>query len=237
MVLRILSLALLLTAPLVGARAQSASRWQAALPQQRLRSLSLAIGMAPSLTSTGYRRQTLYPESNGQLVEPVWLDSRRTGIGFGAGATVYYTYAPGWSVGAGLWYHQQTIRQLRRPVAGPGTTLIRSRALRLPLSITFQPGTQRLSPLFTLGLLTDFGLPTQLVARRGSEPTQYLRVAQSINPTFQASVGAGAAYRLGRQLTVQLQPTLIYGVGQFGGATTFHPTLELALQTQALWRF
>ncbi|QJD80772.1 outer membrane beta-barrel protein [Spirosoma rhododendri] len=201
------------------------------------RNLALSATVAPTYTTTNYARQTLYPDSDGQVVEPVHLAGQRSAPGFVAGVSLRYTYAPGWTVSAGLLYQQSGMRQQRLPAAGEGSTRVTYRSVRLPVAINFKSSPKPLSPYFTLALLTDFPLTTRLTATRTGEPTQQLRVRNSINPLFSAQLGAGGFCQLSNRYALIVQPTLAYTIGRFGGSTTTSPSLELGLQVQAVVGF
>lgn len=200
------------------------------------RSVALSAVVAPTYTTTDYTRQTLYPDSDGQIVEPVHLAGQRSAPGFVAGISLLYTYAPGWTVSTGLLYRQSSMRQERLPIAGEGATRVSSRAVRLPVAINYRPSSKPLSPYFTLALLADFPLTTRLLATRDGESTQQLRVRNTLNPTFSAQIGAGGYCQLSDRYALIAQPTLAYTVGRFGGATAFSPSFELGLQVQVVYR-
>lgn len=200
------------------------------------RTVALSAIAAPTYTTTNYARQTLYPDSDGQIVEPVHLAGSRGSGGFTAGISVLYTYAPGWTFSTGLLYRQSIMRQERLPIAGEGATRVNSRSVRVPVAINFRPSIKPVSPYFSLALLTDFPLTTRLIAARDGEPTQQLRVRNTLNPTFSAQLGAGGYCQLTDRYALIAQPTLAYTVGRFGGATTFSPSFELGLQLQVVYR-
>ncbi len=200
------------------------------------RSVALSAVVAPTYTTTNYARQTLYPTSDGQIVEPVHLAGQRSATGFTIGGSLLYTYTPGWTFSTGLLYRQSSMRQERLPIAGEGSTRVSSRSIRLPVAINYRPSLKPLSPYFSLALLTDLPLATRLLATRNGEPTQQLRVRNTLNPTFSAQLGAGGYCQLTDRYALIIQPTLAYTIGRFGGATAFSPSFELGLQLQAVYR-
>jgi hypothetical protein len=200
------------------------------------RSVALSATVAPTYTTTSYARQTLYPDSDGQIVEPVHLAGQRSAPGFTAGVSLLYTYAPGWTVSAGLLYQQSGMRQQRLPAAGEGSTRVTSRSVRLPVAINFRASPKPLSPYFTLALLTDLPLTTRLTATRTGESTQQLRVRNSVNPLFSAQLGVGGFCQLSDRYALIAQPTLAYTIGRFGGSTTASSSVEIGLQVQVVYR-
>ena len=171
------------------------------------------------------------------MVEPVYVNGIRWATGFSAGVSVLYTYAPGWTVSSGIWYHQLSIRQARQPIAGEGTVTLRSRAIRFPLLLHYALSSQRLTPYFTFGFLVDAPITARVVVARGAEPTQYLRLTGSGNPIFHGMLGAGLQYKLTERYRLMAQPIWTYTFGQFGGASTHNNSFELSVQTQVAYRF
>ena len=200
------------------------------------RTISVSATVAPTLVRTNYNRTFLYPDSDGQVVEPIFLAGTTHAVGYSAGLTAYYTYGPGWSVAAGIWYGQAALRQAR-PVAGDGTTAIRSRALRLPLLLNYQPSTRRLSPYFSLGLLLDFSLASRVVVTRPGLPTQRLRLRTEAGPVFKPTLGAGGRYRLNNRFALIVQPVWVYTLGRFGGEQTTNLSYEVSVLTQVTYQF
>lgn len=199
--------------------------------------LSVSAMVAPTFSRTNYFYRYLYPESDGQVVEPVYLSGVRWAMGFQAGASVMYEYAPGWSVSSGVWYVQLTTRQARQPAAGEGTVTVRSRAVRLPLLLNYASSTKRLSPYFSFGPLIDVPLTGRVVVRRGSQSTQYLRLETTKRPIFHALLGVGARYQLNDHYTLIAQPAWAYTFGQLGSASTNDPSFELSLRLQMVYWF
>ena len=200
------------------------------------RTISISATVAPALVRTNYNRTFLYPESDGQVVEPIFLAGMTNATGYSAGLTVCYAYAPGWSATAGIWYGQTTLQQAR-PVAGDGTTAIRSRAVRLPLLLNYQPLTRRLSPYFSLGLVLDFPLTSRVVVTRPGLPTQRLRLRTDAGPVFKPMLGAGGRYRLNDRFALIVQPVWVYTVGRFGGGQTTNSSYEVSVLTQVTYQF
>ena len=208
---------------------------QLALGQQKL---SVSATVAPGLDYTNYHGRYLYPESDGQLVEPVFLAGSRWSWGYSAGVSVLYTYQPGWSVSSGIWFHQVTTRQARQPIAGEGTVTLRSRTLRIPLLLNYSPFRQRLSPYFSFGFLTDFQILSRVIVTRTGESTQNLRLKPLIpRPVFHGLLGAGATYKLNERYTLMGQPILTYNFGQLGAAGLHDTSFELSLLIQAAYTF
>lgn len=207
------------------------------LPCTGQRSISVSATITPVYRYTNYGRLYLYPDSDGQVVEPVFLNGPRWGSGYSAGVTARYTYAPGWSVGAGVWYQQIALRQARPASAGEGTTTLRNRTVRVPFFINYQSSTKRLSPYFSLGLLVDFPMTSRVLVDRSGQARQRLRLSTEGGPIFHALLGAGASYQLNRRYSVLVQPTGSYNLGRFGGAATNFTSFELSLQTQVLYTF
>lgn len=199
------------------------------------RTVSVSATVAPALVRTNYNRTFLYPDSDGQVVEPIFLAGTTHAIGYSAGLTVCYAYAPGWSATAGIWYGQAALRQAR-PVAGDGTTAIRSQAVRLPLLLNYHP-TRRLSPYFSLGLLLDFPLTSRVVVMRPGLPTQRLRLRTNAGPVFKPMLGAGGRYRLNDRFALIVQPVWVYTLGRFGGGQTADSSYEMSVLTQVTYQF
>ena len=201
------------------------------------RTLSVSATVAPTLIRTNYNRTYLYPDSDGQIVEPVFLAGTANAFGYSAGLTAHYAYAPGWSVAAGAWYSQTTLRQARPALSGEGTTAIRSRTVRVPLLLNYQPSTRRLSPYFSLGLLLDFPVAARVVVTRNNQPTQRLRLGTDSGPIFQPMLGAGGRYRINRRCALIVQPIWAYNLGRFGGAQTYNSSYEVSVLTQITYSF
>ncbi len=199
--------------------------------------LSLSAPVSPTLSRIYYSYRFFYPESDGQVVEPVYVNGVRWAGGYSAGASLLYTYAPGWSVSAGIWYQQLSIRQARQATAGEGTVTLSSRVVRLPLLLNYAPSRQRLSPCFTLGFFIDFPTSSRVVVTRGADPTQNLRLTTTSTPIFHGLLGAGLQYKLTDRYTLMAQPVWSYKLGQFGDALTYNKSFELSLQTQVTYSF
>jgi hypothetical protein len=199
--------------------------------------LSISPMVAPTFSHTNYFYRYLYPESDGQVVEPVYLSGVRWATGFQAGVSVSYEYVPGWSVSSGVWYGQLTTRQARQPAAGEGTVTLRSRVIRLPLLLNYASSTKRLSPYFSFGPLIDVPLTGRVVVNRGSEPTQYLRLETIRRPIFHALLGVGARYTLNDHYTLLVQPVWTYTFGQLGSASTNDSSFEVSLRVQMAYCF
>lgn len=200
--------------------------------------LSVSATLIPTLAHTNYQQRSFYPESDGQIVEPVFLDGGHWATGYGAGLSILYTYAPGWSISSGLAYQQTTIRQARQPLAGEGTVTFQSRFLRVPLQLNYASSTRRLSPYFSLGLLTDFPITSRMVVTRVGESTQYLRHDPLITrPIFQGLLGAGFRYKLGERCMGMVQPIWTYSFGQFGMARFHDTSYAFSLLTQIAYQF
>ena len=196
------------------------------------RTISVQATVAPTLVRTNYNRTYLYPESDGQIVEPILLVGTVNTIGYSAGVTAHYTYTPGWSVAAGVWYSQVSLRQARPVAAGKGTTAVRGRTVRLPLLLNYQSSTRRLSPYFSLGLLLDFPMTSRVVVTRSGQPTQHLRLISDKGPVFQPMLGAGGRYQLSHRCAVTVQPVWSYNLGRFGGSQTYTSSYEVSVLTQ-----
>ncbi len=202
------------------------------------RPLSISATLAPTLARTNYGQRSFYPESDGQIVEPVFLDGSHWATGYGAGLSVLYTYAPGWSVSSGLWYEQMTTRQARQPLAGEGTIAFQSRFLRIPLLLNYASSMKRLSPYFSVGILTDFPVTSRVVVTRAGESTQLLRLHPLITrPIFQGLLGAGFQYKLGDRYTCMVQPVWMYSFGQLGMARFHDTSFAFSLLIQVVYRF
>ncbi|MBD2755633.1 outer membrane beta-barrel protein [Spirosoma sp. BT704] len=202
------------------------------------RNLSVSVTLSPTLAHTNYGNRYFYPESDGQVVEPVYVNGSRWAFGPSVGLSVLYTYAPGWSVSSGIWFQQVAIRQSRQPLAGEGSVTLRKRVFRVPLLLNYYANQQRLSPYFSFGLLTDFPLTSRVLVTRAGESTQNLRlVPLNASPVFHLLLGAGIRYKLTDQYTFMAQPVWTYNFGQLGGSRTHDPSFELSLQTQLAYTF
>lgn len=199
--------------------------------------LAISATVAPTYSHTFYKSRFFYPNSDGQIVEPIYMSGKRWAPGYSAGLSVLYNYAPGWSVASGIWYQQLTTRQARQTAAGDGTTTVHNRAIRIPILLNYASSTKRLSPYFSLGLLTDIPLSARVVVVRAAESTQNLVLENSHSPVFNLMLGAGAKYQLNRRCTLMAQPAWTYQLGQLGGANTDNPTFELSLLTQLAYSF
>lgn len=199
--------------------------------------LSVSATVAPTYMHTLYKSRFFYPNSDGQIVEPIYMSGKRWAPGYSVGASVLYNYAPGWSVASGIWYQQMTTRQARQTAAGEGTTTVRNRAIRIPVLLNYASSTKRLSPYFSLGFLTDIPLPARVVVVRAGQSTQNLVLENSRRPVFNFMLGAGAKYQLSRRYTLLAQPVWTYQLGQLGGASSDNPSYELSLLTQLAYSF
>ncbi|GAB2592576.1 hypothetical protein GCM10027190_46230 [Spirosoma areae] len=193
--------------------------------------------MSPARAYTNYYFRYLYPESDGQVVEPVFLNGGRWSGGFSAGVSVGYNYAPGWSVSSGVWFTQMTTRQTRQPEAGEGRIAVHNRFIRLPLLLNYGPSANRLSPYFSLGALTDLPIRSRVVVTRGAESTQYLRLEPNPRPIFHILLSAGAQYTLNQHIKLIAQPTIAFKLGQLGGSKTNKSSYEFSVLTQAAYAF
>ncbi|GAB2533948.1 porin family protein [Spirosoma aerophilum] len=201
------------------------------------KALSVSATVVPTVSRTLYRARYFYPNSDGQIVEPVFLNGRRWSAGYSAGVSLNYTYAPGWSVSSGVWFNELTTQQARQAMAGEGTVTLRKRVVRIPILLNYASSTHRLSPYFSFGLLTDIPVPSRVVVDRTGESTQYLRLELNRRPIFNLLVGAGIQYKLTSQFNLVAQPAWTYKMGQLGGASTNDSSFELSLQTQLAYSF
>lgn len=199
--------------------------------------LLVSATVAPTLSHTNYTYRYFYPNSDGQIVEPVYINGIRWATGYSAGLSVLYAYAPGWSVSSGLWYQQLTTRQARQTISGEGTTTIHNRVVRLPLLLNYASSTKRLSPYFSFGLLTDIPMTSRVVVTRSGESTQYLKLESSTRPILHLLVGIGGQYQLSKRYTLMVQPVWTYKFGQIGGASTYNSSFEVSLLTQLAYTF
>ncbi|GAB3755674.1 PorT family protein [Spirosoma pomorum] len=199
--------------------------------------LSVAITAAPTYTNTTYFNRSFYPESDGQLVEPIQINGVRGTAGFLAGVTVHYNWVPAWSVSSGIWYDQHTPRQQRIPMAGEGMNNMRQRAIRIPLLLNFRSSDKRLSPYFSFGWLVDLPLTARVLVDRPDQGTQRLRLLTDKGPVFHVVAGAGVHYKLTPRYGLIVQPTASYNLGSFGGYASHNDSYALGLQTQLVYSF
>jgi len=199
--------------------------------------LSVSATFSPAFTHTAYNQFYLFPDSDGQVVDPVFLDGGKGSFGYSAGVTVYYTYTSGWSVATGLWYHYQAIKTDRLALAGAGTTSVHNRGLRIPILLNYRSSDNKLSPYYSFGPLIDFPLSARVIANREGESTQHLRLAAESGPIFSVLLGAGGVYQINSKIALTVQPTFTYHLGRLGGARTNFRTYELGLQTQLIYTF
>ena len=199
--------------------------------------LSVSATGSPTFSRTVYRYRYFYPESDGQVVEPVYVNGPRWAKGYTAGVSVRYEYTPGWSVSSGFWYESVSFRQARQPSAGEGTVTLRNRAVRVPILLNYALSTKRLSPYFSLGFLVGIPLTGRVVVTRETEPTQNLRLKTAARPVFQGIVAAGVQYKLTNRYTLLAQPAWLYTLGQLGAASTNDSTIDLSLLTQVVYSF
>ena len=199
--------------------------------------LSVSATGSPTFSRTVYGYRYFYPESDGQIVEPVYVNGPRWATGYSAGLSVRYEYTPGWSVSSGIWYQSVSFRQARQPSAGEGTVTLRNRVVRFPILLNYALSSKRLSPYFSLGFLIDLPLTGRVVVTRNTEPTQTLRLKTTPRPIFQGMLGAGIQYKLTERYTLLAQPAWTYTFGQLGGASTNDSTFEVSLLTQVAYSF
>ena len=208
-----------------------------AFPVRGQKTVALSATASPTFSRTYYRYRYFYPESDGQIVEPVYLNGNRWLSGHCAGLSIIFNYAPGWSVSSGVWFEQLSIRQDRQPAAGPGVITLRNRVIRVPVYLNYASSTKRLSPYFSLGFLVDLPITSRMVVQRDGESTQYLRLTVPLRPIFHLAVGAGIRYKLAERYTIMTQPTWAYKLGQFGSSSTYDSSFELGLLTQLAYTF
>ncbi|GAB4037002.1 PorT family protein [Spirosoma gilvum] len=199
--------------------------------------LSLSATVSPTFSRTVYQFRYLYPESDGQIVEPIFLNGSRWASGFSAGVSIIHDYAPGWSYSFGIWFQQLTIRQDRQPTAGEGTVAFHKRVVRFPIQLNYYSSLKRLSPYFSIGFLIDLPITSRVVVTRAGESTQYLRLLDKPRPIFLGLLGAGMRYKLTDRYTVSAQPVWSYNFGQLGGASTHDSSFEVSVQMQAAYAF
>ena len=199
--------------------------------------VSVSAVVSPAVTHTVYASRYLYPESDGQIVEPVYLSGSWWAAGYLAGASVLYAFEPGWSFSSGIWFQQLSTRQPRQPAAGPGTSTLNNRIIRMPLLFNFESSTRRLSPYLSFGVFIDVPITARVVVRRDGESTQHLRLKRGSKPIFQGMLAAGVQYKLTNRCKLMAQPVWTYNFGQFGGANTHDPSFELILLTQVAYSF
>ena len=196
---------------------------------------SVTAQVVPLAERTSYLRQAAYPNSDGQVVEPIYLNGIRWATGGQVGLAVHYGFAPGWSVSVGGAYRQFSTRQARP--GNDGTTIIRSRAVRVPVLLNFQSSANRLSPYFTVGTLLDFPLSSRVAVQRTDQPDQQLSLDVERGPVFYLTAGAGGWYRISDRCALVVQPTLNYKIGQFGDGRSHNPAIEVGLLTQVTYSF
>ncbi|ADB37480.1 outer membrane beta-barrel protein [Spirosoma linguale] len=204
------------------------------LGQQKL---LISATVAPSVSRTNYIHRYYYPNSDGQIVEPVYINGIRWATGYSAGVSVLYNYVPGWSVSSGIWFQQLTTRQARQTAAGSRTTTLHNRAVRIPLLLNYASSTNRLSPYFSFGLLTDIPLPSRVVVHRTGQSTQYLKLETSARPILHLLAGVGGQYQINKRCTLMAQPVWTYKFGQIGGASAYDSSFEVSLLTQIAYTF
>ncbi len=191
----------------------------------------------PAFVRVRYPHLVLYPDSDGQLVEPVEVGGQTNAFSYATGLTLYYTYAPGWSVATGVWYRAQRVRQPRQTIASAGTTTLRERAVRLPVLLNYRSSARRLSPYYSLGVLFDWPLASRVIERRSGQPTQNLRLNGGGGPVFNVLLGAGGVYQINPRWALLAQPIGTYKLGRFGGSQTHSPAVELGLLAQVVRSF
>lgn len=199
------------------------------------RGWSVAVQVTPVAEQTNYPRRVFYPNSNGQVVEPIYLSGTRWATGVQGGILAQYDFSPGWSVGTGVGYRQFSTRQNR--LGNAGTTTINSRAIRVPVLLNFQSSTNRLSPYFTVGTLLDFPLASRVTVRPNDQAAQQLTLDAERGPVFYLMAGAGGKYRMNDHYALTVQPVLNYKVGRFGDGRSYNPAVEVGVQAQVLYSF
>ena len=196
---------------------------------------SVTVQVTPLAEQTNYPRRVFFPNSNGQIVEPIYLSGSRWATGVQGGVTAQYSFAPGWSVTAGAGYRQFSTQQAR--LGNDGTTTINSRAIRVPVLLNFQSSKKRLSPYFTVGTLLDFPLSSRVTVRRNDQPVQQLTLDTERGPVFYLMAGAGGRCRFSDRYALVIQPVLNYKVGRFGDGRSHNPAVEVGVQTQLSYSF
>ena len=199
--------------------------------------LSLSATIAPTYSHAYHNYLSLYPDSDGQIVEPILLNGKINSSGYLAGPTLEYSYGVGWSASVGIWYQQLTRRQARSVLAGPGTTTLHNRTIRIPLLLNYQLSRQRLSPYFSLGTFLDFPLASRVIVTRDGLAAQKLRLDATPGPVFHVLAGAGGHYQLSNRYALIVQPVAAYNLGRFGGSYSYNASYELSLLTRFMYSF
>ncbi|GAB3948717.1 hypothetical protein GCM10028805_23790 [Spirosoma harenae] len=197
----------------------------------------MSATLSPTFSHTNYKFRYFYPESDGQIVEPVYINGPRWSTGYTAGLSFITNYAPGWSFSTGVWYQQVSIRQARQPTAGEGTVALHKRVIRIPILLNYYSSKRRLSPYFSLGMFTDLPITSRVVVTRTGESTQYLRLTTPARPIFLSMLGAGLRYKLTDRYTILAQPVWAYSFGQIGSAYSNDNSFELSVLTQFAYTF
>ncbi|CCH55027.1 hypothetical protein BN8_04258 [Fibrisoma limi BUZ 3] len=197
----------------------------------------LSVAAAPTYAYTAYKPQFLYPDSDGQVVEPILVTGRSHSAGYLLGPTVEYVYAPGWSVSSGVWLSTLTYRQARESADERILTNIRNRSLRIPIQLNYRQSKNRLSPYWSGGLHLDYLLPARVLVRRDEQPRQRLNLTYNGGVAFRVSVAGGWSYRLTNRISLLGQLMVNYNLGKFGQAATHNPSIELNGLVQAAWTF
>lgn len=199
------------------------------------RRLSVSASVTPTFSRTSYLQRVFYPNSDGQLVEPIYLNGAFWSTGVQGGLSAQYAFSEGWSVSAGAWYRQLSTRQAR--FGSEGTNTIRNRAVRLPVLLNFQSSPRRLSPYFTLGMTFDIPMQSRVVVTRADQPIQRLWLDSEPGPFFNVLVGAGGRYQFKQRYAIVAQPILTYNLGRFGGLRSYNPSVDLGVQAQISYTF
>lgn len=199
------------------------------------RGWSVVVQATPLAEQTNYPRRVFYPDSNGQVVEPIYLNGSHWAPGVQVGLVAQYGFAPGWSVGAGVGYRQFSTRQTR--FSNDGTTVLNSRAVRVPVLLNFQSTTNRLSPYFSAGTLLDFPLSSRVTVRRTDQPVQQLTLGTEGGPVVYLTAGAGGRYQLSDHSALVVQPVLTHKIGRFGASRSHNPAVEVGVQAEVSYSF
>ncbi len=196
---------------------------------------SLSLTGGPVLSYTSARLTLNLPDGNGQVV-PQTFDSRSATGGYVAGLSASYAFSPKWSVTSGLWYNQFRTEGVFPFASGSIPSRIITSTLQVPLIGNYRLTTRRLSPYVSAGVLGSFQQPTVYKPEAGSGFGDTKVLFGKKGPVFHPVVGAGVWYRVSRQISLMVQPTLVWSLRPAGTYERF-VSYQLNGQAQLMYVF
>ncbi|WP_018622344.1 outer membrane beta-barrel protein [Spirosoma luteum] len=195
---------------------------------------SVSATAAPAYAHLSARLNYLQPVGNGQFESSVF-STNTSSFGYAAGVMGHYRFTPSWSVSTGVWYNRLGYEGPFPFAPGPISARIISQTTQVPLLVNYRSRQQRLSPYFSVGVLTSLRRSTLYRPDSNSGQTE-AKVVFSRSDDYRPVVGAGIAYRVSTHVSLLVQPMLIW---QFRPANDYDHFVAYQLNalTQLVYSF